>query len=165
MSDNETYDRLIDLLDNNAIQYLLIDHESEGSTETVSDLRGHPPAHAAKCLVLIVKIDRRTTRYVLAVVPGDRQVDLVAIRTLYDARYVGFCDADTAERLAHAVPGTILPFAFDPQLDLVADHDLAAQPQLYFNAARLDRSLAMSGADYVRLAQPRLERIAKPGQG
>ena len=99
----------------------------------------------------------------LAVVPGDRRVDLNAIRTLFAARYAGFCDAATAERLAHAVPGTVLPFSFDPELELVADPDVIAQPCLYFNAARLDRSLAISGADYARLAEPRVERITSPG--
>lgn len=56
----------------------------------------------------------------LAVVPGDRRVDLHAIRTLFAARYIGFCDAATAEQLAHAVPGTGLSFSFDPGLELVA---------------------------------------------
>ena len=163
MPDNSTYERLISLLDNTATAYKLIDHEPEGTTETVSALRGHPVSEAAKCLILIVKIDRRVTRYVLAVVPGDRRVDLNAIRTLFAARYAGFCDAATAERLAHAVPGTVLPFSFDPELELVADPDVIAQPCLYFNAARLDRSLAISGADYARLAEPRVERITSQG--
>ncbi|ADI04361.1 YbaK/prolyl-tRNA synthetase associated region [Streptomyces bingchenggensis BCW-1] len=163
MPDNDTYQRLINLLDSTATVYKLIDHEPEGTTATVSALRGHPVSEAAKCLILIVKIDRRVTRYVLAVVPGDRRVDLNAIRTLFAARYVGFCDAATAERLAHAVPGTVLPFSFDPELELVADPDVIAQPCLYFNAARLDRSLAISGADYTRLAKPRVERITSPG--
>ncbi|MEU4496012.1 YbaK/EbsC family protein [Streptomyces sp. NPDC023998] len=163
MPDNGTYERLISLLDSTATMYKLIDHAPEGTTETVSALRGHPVSAAAKCLILIVKIDRRVTRYVLAVVPGNRRVDLNAIRTLFAARYVGFCDAATAERLAHAVPGTILPFSFDPELELVADPNVIAQPCLYFNAARLDRSLAIAGADYVRLAEPRVERITSPG--
>ncbi|GAX56213.1 YbaK/EbsC family protein [Streptomyces olivochromogenes] len=162
MPGNGTYERLISLLDSTATAYELIDHEPEGTTETVSALRGHPVSEAAKCLVLMVKIDRRVTRHVLAVVPGDRRVDLDAIRTLFAARYVGFCDAATAERLARAVPGTVLPFSFDPALELVADPDVVARPCLYFNAARLDRSLAMSGADYARLAEPRVERIAGP---
>jgi Ala-tRNA(Pro) deacylase len=119
-------------------------------------------SRAAKCIILRVKTDRRTTRHVLAVVPGDRRVDLDAVRQLFDARYAGFSDAATAERLAHAVPGTVLPFAFDPDLELVADPELITRPQLYFNAARLDRSVVISGADYVRLAQPRIERIATP---
>jgi Ala-tRNA(Pro) deacylase len=131
--------------------YKLIDHEPEGTTETVSALRGHPVSEAAKCLILIVKIDRRVTRYVLAVVPQRHP-------HAFCARYLGFCDAAIAERLAHAVPGTVLPFSFDPELELVADPDGIAQPCLYFNAARLYRSLAISGADYARLTEPRVER-------
>ncbi|MGW2250762.1 YbaK/EbsC family protein [Kitasatospora sp. NPDC001660] len=162
MPDDDTYQRLIALFDTTRTPYRLIDHEPDGTTDSVSALRGHPVSHAAKCIVLRVKTDRRSTRHVLAVVPGDRRVDLDAVRTLFDARYVGFSDPATAERLAHAVPGTVLPFAFDPELELVADPEVVARPQLYFNAARLDRSAAISGADYARLAQPRIERIAGP---
>jgi Ala-tRNA(Pro) deacylase len=162
MSDNETYDQLIDLLDGSGVRYRLIDHEPDGTTESVSALRGHPAAQAAKCLVLVVKLGRRTSRYVLAVVPGDRRVDLDAVRRLYGARYVGFCDTGTAVRLARTEPGTVLPFAFEPELELIADPDVIGQSQLYFNAARLDRSLVLSGADYATLARPRVEPIAAP---
>jgi Ala-tRNA(Pro) deacylase len=58
------------------------------------------------------------------------------------------------------VPGTVLPFAVDPAVQLIADPEMTMQDQLSFNAARLDRSLMMSGADYARLAHPRLEHIA-----
>ena len=49
MSDNATYDPLIRLLDVSGVDYRLIDHESEGTTEIVSALRGHPSVQAAKC--------------------------------------------------------------------------------------------------------------------
>jgi Ala-tRNA(Pro) deacylase len=162
MPDHDTYQRLISLLDSSHVDYSFVDHAPEGATEAVSALRGHPASEAAKCLVLRVKVDRRTTRHVLAVVPGDRRVDLDAVRELFAARYAGFSDAETAERLARAVPGTVLPFSFDPGLELVADPDVVARPRLYFNAARLDRSLVISGADYARLAEPRVEPIAGP---
>ncbi|MFJ9153977.1 YbaK/EbsC family protein [Streptomyces sp. NPDC102270] len=158
----DTYDRLITLLDSSSIDHRLIDHAPEGTTDAVCALRGHPASEAAKCIVLRVKVDRRTTRHVLAVVPGDRRVDLDAIRTLFAARYVGFSEAETAERLARAIPGTVLPFSFDPELELIADPDVVKRPRLYFNAARLDRSLCLSGADYERLAKPRVEPIAGP---
>ena len=160
MSDHDTYDRLIALLEESAAAYSLVDHAPEGTTELVSALRGHATSEAAKCIVLMVKPDKKTTRYVLAVVPGDKRVDLDAVKALYSARYVGFCDAATAERLARAVPGTVLPFSFDPELEPVADPAIVALPKVYFNAARLDRSLVMSGADYARVAQPRNEAIA-----
>ncbi|MET9906266.1 YbaK/EbsC family protein [Streptomyces sp. NPDC006476] len=162
MPDHDTYQRLIDLLDTAHVDYTLIDHAPEGTTETVSALRGHPVSQAAKCIVLRVKVDRRTTRHVLAVIPGDRRVDLDAVRTLFAARYAGFSDAGTAERLARAVPGTVLPFSFDPELELVADPEVVERPRLYFNAARLDRSLCMSGADYERVARPRVVPVSGP---
>jgi Ala-tRNA(Pro) deacylase len=163
MSDEDTYRRLIALLDCGGADYRLIDHAPEGATEVVSALRGHPPSEAVKCLVLVVKIDRRTTRYVLAVVPGDDRVDLAAVRTLYGARYAGFADAATAERLARSALGTVLPFSFDPDLELIADVAIGRAPELYFNAARLDRSLALWAADYLRIAQPRIASIAERG--
>ncbi|MFE2097431.1 YbaK/EbsC family protein [Streptomyces sp. NPDC059468] len=162
MPDHDTTQHLISLLDASRVDYRLIDHAPEGATETVSALRGHPMSEAAKCIVLRVKVDRRTTRHVLAVVPGDRRVDLDAVKALFEARYVGFSDAETAERLARSVPGTVLPFSFDPELELVADPDVVAGPRLYFNAARLDRSLCLAGTDYARLAGPRVARIASP---
>ncbi|MEU5093436.1 YbaK/EbsC family protein [Streptomyces sp. NPDC020996] len=162
MPDRDTYQRLISLLDDSRVGYKLIDHVPEGATDAVSALRGHPVSEAAKCIVLRVKVDRRTTRHVLAVVPGDRRVDLDAVRTLFAARYAGFSDAETAERLARAVPGSVLPFSFDPDLELVADPEVVARAHLYFNAARLDRSLRISGADYARVARPRVAPIAGP---
>jgi len=165
MPGHDTYQRLIDLLDRTATPYRLIDHPPEGATEAVSELRGHPASEAAKCLILRVRLDRRTTRHVLAVVPGDRRVDLGAVRALYAARYAGVSDAETAERLARAPTGTVLPFSFDAELDVVADPEVVARPELYFNAARLDRSLVISGTDYRRLAEPRIAPITDPGAG
>ena len=159
--DNQpTYEQLIGLLDGAGVGYKLIDHAPDGTTETVSALRGHPVSQGAKCIILIVKPDKRTTKYVLAVVPGDCRVDLDAIKQLYGARYVGFADAATAERLARTIPGTVLPFRLDPELELIADPAVVAEPEIYFNAARLDRSIMMSGADYAAIANPRIEPVA-----
>ena len=56
----------------------------------------------------------------------------------------------------------MLPFAFHPDLALIADPALQAHAEIFFNAARLDRSIALRTADYLRLAAPRLEAIAAP---
>ena len=161
VSGNATYQRLIDLLDKSGAEYRLIDHVPEGRTEIVSPMRGHRLSAAAKCVVLMVKLDKKTTRYVLAVLPGDRRVSFGAIAELYAARYVSFASSDIAEGLAGSVSGTILPFAFDPRLDLVGDSALLEADEIYFNAARLDRSIAIPTADYIRLAEPRLATISQ----
>ncbi len=57
--------------------------------------------------------------------------------------------------------GTVLPFAFSPELELIADPSLLENDELYFNAARLDRSIVVKARDYLALADPRIERIAE----
>src|SRR5712692_2746340 len=116
MDQGDTYTQLIALLDQHGAHYRLIDHAPEGRTELVSPMRGNALSQAAKCIVLMVKIGKKITKYVLGVVPGDARVDLNAVRALMKGTYVAFASAEIAERLAGSVAGTVLPFAFSPEL-------------------------------------------------
>jgi Ala-tRNA(Pro) deacylase len=157
--ENDAYRRLIDQLDAADARYRLIDHAPEGRTELVSAMRGHDVSAAAKCLIIMVKIGKRERRHVLAVVPGDARLDLATVKAMMGGTYAGFADTPTAERLAGSVSGTVLPFSYSPDLELVADPTLLEVPEIYFNAARLDRSVALATDDYVRLASPRVAPI------
>ena len=155
----QVYDRLIADLDESGARYRLIEHAPEGRTELVSALRGHALASAAKCLILLVKVGKKQTGYVLAVVPGDARLDLSAVKALLGASYVAFADTGKVEQLAGSISGTVLPFSYDERLELIADPALLDHGELYFNAGRLDRSVALASEDYLRLARPRLASI------
>lgn len=156
----DLYDRLIQFLDEHGAHYRLIEHAPEGRTEFVSPMRGNELSMAAKCIIIMVKIGKKVTRYVLAVVPGDKRVDLNAIKAMLGGTYISFASPDIAERLGGSVAGTILPFSFHPDLELIVDPLLLKNEEIYFNAARLDRSMVLRTADYVALAKPRIEQIA-----
>lgn len=157
---DDAYRRLITDLDLAGARYRLIDHYPEGRTDLASALRGHDVALAAKSLVIRVGLGRKRSCYVLAVTPGDRRVDLAAVRTLFGGTCAALAAHAKAEELAGSVIGTVMPFSYHPQLELVVDPALLSAPELYFNAARLDRSVALVTEDYLRLAGPRVERIA-----
>jgi Ala-tRNA(Pro) deacylase len=156
----DAYQRLIVELDAAGASYRLIDHAPEGHTEAVSALRGHDVAQAAKCLVVMVKVGKKQTRYVLAVIAGNARLDLGAIKALFGGTYVAFAATDKAEALAGSVTGTVLPFSYSPELELIVDPGLLGFDELFFNGARLDRSVALATVDYLRLARPRIEPIA-----
>jgi Ala-tRNA(Pro) deacylase len=156
----DAYTRLIAFLDARAVPFQLIDHAPEGRTELVSALRGHPVSDAAKCMILMVKQGKKVTRYVLAVVPGDSRVDMAAVKELLSATYVSFAQPQVAESLAGTPTGTVLPFSFNPALELIVDPSLLEHEKIYFNAARLDRSMVLDTAQYIAVAKPRLGRIA-----
>lgn len=158
----QTYEKLIGLLDEHGARYRLIDHPPEGRTDVVSPMRGNAVHQAAKCIVVLVKVGKKVTRYVLAVVPGDVRVDLGAVKAALEGTYAGFAATEVAERLAGSVAGTILPFSFHPDLELIVDPTLLENEEIFFNAARLDRSMALDTRDYVAIARPRLAPVAAP---
>lgn len=162
VAETSTYDRLIGLLDAHGATYRLIDHPEEGRTEVVSPMRGNEVHQAAKCMIIMVKLGKKVTRHVLAVVPGDLRVDITGIKALLGGTYASFASSDIAERLSGSVSGTILPFSFDDDLELIVDPLLLENERIYFNAARLDRSLELLTSDYMDIAKPRLERISQP---
>jgi Ala-tRNA(Pro) deacylase len=75
-----------------------------------------------------------------------------------------FASTVKAETLAGSVSGTILPFSFHSDLELVVDPGLLERPEIFFNAARLDRSLALNTQDYVRFAKPQIRTISNGDQ-
>jgi Ala-tRNA(Pro) deacylase len=162
LSSQDVYRKLITLLDERGARYRVISHEPEGVTETVSRLRGHDPRQAAKCIILMVKVGKKVTRYVAAVIPGDRRVDFERVKDLYDGTYAAFASREAAEDLAGTPVGTIPPFSFDERLDLLVDPELLQYSEVFFNAARLDRTIALSTSDYISIAEPRVLRIATP---
>lgn len=158
--DINTYTRLIKILDDCGIKYRIIDHPPEGRTIEASAIRGHPAAQAAKCMVVEIQVER----YALCVVPGDARVDFEAVRQIYGGRRARLAPQEKAESLTCCESGTIIPFSFIPsELDLIADPSLLGQDQLYFNAARMDRSLEISADDFLQVAKPRLAKVANYG--
>jgi Ala-tRNA(Pro) deacylase len=158
----DTYSQLITFLDQHGAHYRLIDHAPEGRTEIVSPMRGNALSQAAKCIILMVKIGKKVTRYILVVVPGDGRVDLNAVKALLGGTYISFASPDIAESLAGSAAGTILPFSFNPEMELIVDPSLLENDEIYFNAARLDRSIVLKTSDYVALSKPRIEKIVIP---
>lgn len=154
------YARLIGLLISGGARYRLIDHPPEGRTHEASALRGNPDYKAAKCIVARVALSKKTARYALVVIPGNRKADLSRLSELLGGMHAVLALRETAEALTGCVSGSIMPFSFHPDLHLIADPELLRNDEVFFNAARLDRSVALATEDYVTLARPRIAAVA-----
>ncbi|MFH1784940.1 MAG: threonine--tRNA ligase [Candidatus Micrarchaeota archaeon] len=160
VSDNSTYKKLMDFLNQNKATYKLIDHPPEGRTAIVSKMRGNLLSQAAHCIIVMIDVGKNKKKYILAVVPGDSRVDMDAVKLLFNGSYASFADKETAERLSGSISGTILPFTFNQELELVVDPRLLEHDELFFNAARLDKSLILKSSDYKRIAKPTIKSIS-----
>ncbi|GHJ07191.1 hypothetical protein TPA0907_15580 [Micromonospora humidisoli] len=156
---DDIYQKLVNLLDERGATYRVIEHDPEGETAAVSALRGHDPAQAAKCIIVMVKIGKKVTRFVAAVLPGDRRVSFDKLKALTGGTFARFAERDVAEKLAGTPVGTIPPFAFDERLELIFDPELLQYDEVFFNAGRLDRTIGVATKDYLAIAEPRIESI------
>jgi len=148
------------LLDHEGAVYRVVEHEAEGRTEHIARIRGNRVEQAIKSIVVMVRFGKKEPRFVLANVPGDCRVDLKAICSLVGGTQSAFAPREKAEELTGCVIGAIPPFSFSDQFELLADPLIQQNEEVVFNAGRLDRSIFMRCEDFVRIAKPRLAKIA-----
>ena len=156
------FDRVLAALSSGHARHRVIVHEAEGRSEAISVIRGNRPDQAAKAMVLDVRGGGGGRRHVLAILPGNRKLDFDKVAAVFAARKCGFASPETAQALTGCVMGAVPPFAFSDALPIVVDPDLLANDTIFFNAGRLDRSMEADTKDWLRIAAPRIERVAVP---
>jgi len=156
----DVHERLRALLDGKGAVYRVIEHEPEGHTEVISQIRGNRLAQAIKSIVVQVRLNKKENTYCLANVPGDCRIDLDAIKAHFNAISIAIAAREKAEQLTSCVIGSIPPFSFNDQLIVLADPWIRENQEVVFNAGRLDRSIFMKMDDYFRIAEPQVLKIA-----
>jgi Ala-tRNA(Pro) deacylase len=154
------FERVCALLDAAGGRYRLIEHEPEGRSERISVIRGNRPEQAAKAMVLDVRGGGGGRRHVLAILPGSRKLDFAAVAEQYGARKCGFASPETAQAITGCMMGAVPPFALHDTLSVIADEALLSNQTLFFNAGRLDRSMELETAEWLRVVAPKIARIA-----
>ena len=159
---DDTFERIVALLTDAKANFRVIEHEAEGRSEKISVIRGNRPDQAAKAMVLDVRGGGGGRRNVLAILPGNRKLDFIAVAKAFEARKCGFASPESAQQLTGCAMGAVPPFSLNPELSVVVDEDLLANDTLFFNAGRLDRSMELDTQDWIAVAKPRVARIAAP---
>src|SRR5512146_1642786 len=156
----DIHERLVELLNEQKADYRVVEHVPEGRTELIAQIRGNRLEQAIKSMVVQARFGKQGNGYYLANVPGNCRVDFEAIRVELEAESVAFAPRAKAEALAGCVTGSSPPFSFNDELLVLADPAIQANEEVVFNAGRLDRSIFMKMEDYIRIAKPRLMKIA-----
>jgi Ala-tRNA(Pro) deacylase len=159
----DIHEQLCELLDREGATYRVIEHEPEGRTELIAQIRGNRLEQAIKSIVVQVRLKKKENIYCLANVPGDCRIDLDGIKNHFQAEGAAFASREKAQALTGCVIGAIPPVSFNEQLQVLADPLIQQNEEVVFNAGRLDRSIFMKLDDYIRIARPQLTPIALRG--
>jgi Ala-tRNA(Pro) deacylase len=159
----DIHEQLCALLNQEGAVYRVIEHEAEGRTEIIAKIRGNRIEQSIKSMTLQVRLTRKDNIYCLANVPGDCRVDFDGVKQYFKADSVAFASKEKAQALTGCVIGAIPPFSFSDQLQVLADPLIQQNEEIVFNAGRLDRSIFMKLADYIRIAKPQMVQSASHG--
>lgn len=156
----DTHDRLVTLLNEQNASYRIVEHVLEGRSEEISKIRGNDPSQAMKAIVASVRGGGGGKRYVLAVLPGIRKLDMKALCRAMGAQKGRFSPEDEATEMTGCVMGAVPPFSFRDDLPVIVDPACKENQEVVFNAGRLDRSIFMDFADYERITGPTYAAIS-----
>jgi Ala-tRNA(Pro) deacylase len=148
-------ERLLALLAAGDADFEVVRHAPVRTSEEAAAIRGTPPEQGAKALVF--QADGRT---ILLVVPGYRRLDTRSVKRAYRIKDLRLLPVPDLLTLTGLEPGAVPPFGSVLGFPTYADEHLLREPRIVFNAGSRSVSVLLATADYVRLEQPTVGRIA-----
>ena len=152
------------LLDSLSISYRLVDYEVDPDdlrAESVAAKIGLPPEQVFKTLV--ARGDR--TGVLLAVVPGDAELDLKAIARLSGDRKVDTVALKEVQPLTGYIRGGVTALAGKKDYPVFADETIELFDEISVSAGVRGTQLVLAPADYLRATKATAGPIAKEKTG
>ncbi len=136
--------RGVKFLQQKKIDFELIryDHQVKGAEFAAKSIN-FPLAQTIKTLV----IDLGNKKFCLALLPGDKQLNLKQIAKTFGSKRAAMVDTDTAERVTGYLVGGISPFGTRQKLDSVIDSSLVDFETVVINAGQRGSLVRLSPDD------------------
>lgn len=144
------------LLDENKIQYNCWTHPDCSTSEEGAAIRGTPLMSGAKALVF-----RSEGNFLMLVIPGDKQVDMSALRRVLKTKSLSLATPEEAFQVTHCRIGAIPPFGNLFGIPVYVDKTLWRNETIYFNAGRHDTSIGISIDDWEKAVNPTRVAVAR----
>ena len=117
-------------------------HEEKGAM-FAAEAMGFPLERTIKTLV----VDLGRKRYIIVLMPGDKNVDLKSLARAYSVQRAAMADMSTAERLTGYLVGGISPFGTKQNLPVVMEAGLLKFDKVAINAGERGVMLIMDPKD------------------
>ena len=132
------------------------EHEEKGA-EFAARATGFPLDRTVKTLV----VDLGGRNYCLALLPGDRQLDLKQLAQVFAVKRAAMVATATAERLTGYLVGGISPFGTKQVLPAVMEKRIRKYVEILINAGRRGVMMKIAPEDIVKALGCRVESIAR----
>ena len=145
-------DRIVQLLDDAAIPYEVIEHAAVSSAEEAARARGTPLEMGVKAILL--KVGKSFGIFAMS---ASEALHSAKIRKAFKVKRTRFASRDELAEKTGLQPGAVPPFG-EPVLPfpLYADPSALAREELIFTAGSRTISIRLATVDYLRVATPQV---------
>jgi Ala-tRNA(Pro) deacylase len=150
------FERLTEKLTAAGAGFDVLRHKPVFTSEEAAAVRGTTLASGAKALVC-----KADDEFVLIVLPADRRLASKLVRKTAGVKSLRFATKEEVEQLTGLAPGSIPPFGSLFGLPTWCDEKLADEERINFNAGDHAISISLAYAEFVRVEQPRLGKLAE----
>jgi Cys-tRNA(Pro)/Cys-tRNA(Cys) deacylase len=131
-------------------------HEEKGA-EFAARATGFALEKTVKTLV----VDLGNKKCLLALLPGDKQLDLKNIARMCSVKKAVMADTQTAERLTGYRVGGISPFGIQRSLPVAIEESILQCNRVLINAGQRGTMLLMKAEDIVKVLNGTVSKIAR----
>ena len=145
--DLSVFDNIIYYLENEGLEYDLLEHDHVHSSEQAARVRGTSLEEAAKALVLQGKKNDEK-KFFMCVVSGHKRLDLKKIKEVTGFPNVSLASPEKVLELTGLEVGKIPPFPFLFDLDGYVDKGVLENEYVCFSAASNFKSVRMRSKEW-----------------
>lgn len=157
-----TFLQIKELLNKHKVQYSHVTHNDvTKSSFEAAKIRGTRIEDAAKAIILKAELKDKTIKFIQAVVPGDKKIDLKKLRNLLNVKNVSLASPDEVFEKTGCTIGSVPPFGNLFDIDMFLDESILQKEKIVFSAGTHTDSIIISPKDYFNVTNPTLVNILK----
>lgn len=153
---NVVFDKIKQLLDDNSMQYDVMEHEPVYTCEEAAKVRGTQLSQGTKALIM-----KADAKYIMAILPGNKELDMERLKKILQAKTLELANAKQVKEVTNCNIGAVPPFGNLFNLDVYADNSITQNEILAFNAGSNKKSIKMRVKDLFKLVKPKIQNFSK----
>jgi len=143
-------EKILSALKVHGIEYEVFEHDPVYTCPQMANFLKTDEAHIAKSMI----VKKNDGTYLLAVLPGDRKIDLHRLGQVTKAAPVTLAPKKEAEEIAQCSVGCVYPLGNIIKLETLFDSAILRQEFVYFNPGSHTKSVKISTQALTKLANP-----------
>ncbi|MBI4159283.1 hypothetical protein HY500_03420 [Candidatus Woesearchaeota archaeon] len=144
-------------LDSKEVKYELLEHKQVKTSEEAASVRNVPLSQGMKSLILIAK----EKGFVLCLVPGNRKIELKALRKILNAKDIRLADHEDVLRITGCEIGSVHPFGnlYKEKLEIYMDKNVLNNQIIDFSVGTFVNSIEIKLKDFLKLVKVKVEEF------